>query len=193
MTIMPVLGLLPWLLLAPPQSRDEKEDMSGLRSQVRDLENRFRSNQDTLRSGLELIAAQLQELRKDASAPANTFLTSPPPGSGSVGVAKVPVFGPRIAVESASQRHDLVTLLIQRVEVSGNRRIATAFLGSDTESVELPIDQSAALYIVDWSTADGLTYNLILKDGATEQVATTAQVKPMQFEGRFIFVGFRLD
>ena len=33
--------------------------------------------------------------------------------------------------------------------------------------VDLPIDQSGALYLVEWSTSEGHVYNLVLRDGAT--------------------------
>jgi len=39
--------------------------------------------------------------------------------------------------------------------------------------VDLPIDQSGALYLVEWSTSEGHVYNLVLRDGASGQLAAS--------------------
>ena len=57
----------------------------------------------------------------------------------------------------------------------------------------LPIDQNGALYLVEWSTTDGQSYNLVLRDGASGQPAATVPVKPLQSQGRFVFVGYRVE
>jgi hypothetical protein len=59
--------------------------------------------------------------------------------------------------------------------------------------VDLPIDQSGALYVVEWSTAEGHVYTLLLRDGASGQPAASVPVRDKQSEGRFVFVGYRVD
>ena len=59
--------------------------------------------------------------------------------------------------------------------------------------MDLPIDQSGALYIVEWATSDGNAYGLELKDGTSAQVVAAVQVKQLQSQGRFIFVGYRVE
>jgi hypothetical protein len=46
---------------------------------------------------------------------------------------------------------------------------------------------------VEWSTSDGNAYFLQLKDGASAQTVAQVQVKQLQSQGRFIFVGYRVD
>jgi len=120
------------------------------------------------------------------------FLAGPPPSSDNVGIAKTAVLAPRIEVD-ASRRHDLVLLRVRRLEAEEARLVADTELGQDQTGVELPIDRSGALYVVDWSTTDGQAYTLQLKDGATELAAAVVQVKPFQASGRFVFVGYRLE
>jgi hypothetical protein len=66
-------------------------------------------------------------------------------------------------------------------------------LPPDAVFADLPIDQNGALYLVEWSTTDGQSYNLVLRDGASGQPAATVPVKPLQNQGRFVFVGYRVE
>ena len=109
-----------------------------------------------------------------------------------MGVAKVAVFAPRLEAE-AQRRRDIVFLKVRRVETGLVRLVAELELPADQPGVDLPIDQSGALYIVDWTTSDGNAYGLQLKDGTSAQVVATVQVKQLQSQGRFIFVGYRVE
>jgi hypothetical protein len=71
--------------------------------------------------------------------------------------------------------------------------VAEVELTSDAPSVDLPLDQNGALYLVEWLTAEGQTYNLVLRDGASGQPAASAPVKALQAQGRFVFVGYRVE
>jgi len=117
-------------------------------------------------------------------------MAAPPPSSDAVGVAKTVVFAPRIEADTLKRR-DLVILKVRRVDASGVQLIGERELGE--EGVDLPIDQNGALYIVDWSTTEGPTYNLVLRDGTSSQTAATAQVRVQQTQGKFIFVGYRAE
>ena len=128
---------------------------------------------------------------------AQPFLSGPPPSTDAVGVSKVAVFAPRVVVDSARQ-HDSVFLKVRRVEAGAIRAVADVELGSDQMQVDLPLDQNGALYIVDWQTSEGQTYSLLLRDGSagtdsSAQPAATVQVKPLQNQGRFLFVGYRVE
>jgi hypothetical protein len=93
----------------------------------------------------------------------------------------------------ANRRHDLVLLRVRRLEADSAMPVAETELGQDQPGVDLPIDRSGGLYVVDWSTSDGQAYALQLKDGATGLPAAVVQVKPFQSSGRFVFVGYRLE
>jgi hypothetical protein len=138
------------------------------------------------------VDAGVTDLRsRPVTPPSGPFMAAPPPSSDAVGVAKTVVFAPRIEVDTI-RRRDLVSLKLRRVEAGGARLIAEKELGND-EGVDLPIDQNGALYIVEWSTTEGQTYNLLLRDGTSGQTAATAQVKVLQTQGRFLFVGYRTE
>jgi hypothetical protein len=107
-------------------------------------------------------------------------------------VARGAVFAPRIEVDSFL-RHDTVVLKLRRVEASAVRPVAEVQLDPDENGVDLPIDQSGALYIVEWSTSEGHVYNLVLRDGASGQPAASVPVKEKQNEGRFVLVGYRVE
>jgi hypothetical protein len=147
---------------------------------------------DGLKGDLKLVDAGVTDLRsRPVTPPSGPFMAAPPPSSDAVGVAKTVVFAPRIEVDTI-RRRDLVSLKLRRVEAGGARLIAEKELGND-EGVDLPIDQNGALYIVEWSTTEGQTYNLLLRDGTSGQTAATAQVKVLQTQGRFLFVGYRTE
>jgi len=124
---------------------------------------------------------------------ATTFLQSPPASSDVVGVARVAVFGPRIQVETVQHR-DVLVLRVKRADASGLRPVGPdiEMAGGQTTAV-LPVDQNGALYIVEWSTAEGYNYAVHLKDGATEAPAASVQVRSLQNRGRFLYVGYKLE
>jgi len=197
-----MLELLPLLLLAaptpqepPPEVAALQAEVTRLRSRLSELETRARQGDlalDSLRGDLKLIEAGVAELRsRPANPPALPFTAAPPLSSDAVGVAKTVVFAPRIEVDTL-RRRDLVSLKVRRVEPSGALLVGERELGNE-DGVDLPIDQNGALYIVDWSTTEGQTYNLILRDGASGQAAATAQVKVLQTQGKFLFVGYKAE
>ncbi len=198
-------------LLAPPPARaqarpgdvgDVMAEVLELRRQVAGLHLILRQRDemlDGMRKELRGVGDEVLALRERVAPPvALPFLSGPPPSTDSVGVAKVAVFAPRVAVDSA-RRHDIVFLQVRRVEAGGLRQVADVELGGDVLAADLPIDQNGALYIVDWKTSEGQTYNLLLRDGAGGpdvpggQPAASVQVKPLQSQGRFIFVGYRVE
>jgi hypothetical protein len=173
-------------LQAVVQRLDEK--VAALDTKVRQTGDEL----DGLKGDLKLVDAGVTDLRsRPVSPPSGPFMAAPPPSSDAVGVAKTVVFAPRIEVDTI-RRRDLVSLKLRRVEAGGARLIAEKELGND-EGVDLPIDQNGALYIVEWSTTEGQTYNLLLRDGTSGQTAATAQVKVLQTQGRFLFVGYRTE
>lgn len=184
------------LLLAPAQ------EAPALRAELRRLEGEVALLQAALheRDSLlgtvreELVAARedLRELKDRPQPVAAPFLAAPPPASDRLGVARAAVLAPRVEVESFL-RHDTVVLRLRRVEATAIRAVAEVELTPDASGVDLPIDQSGALFLVEWSTSEGHAYNLILRDGASGQPAASVPVKERQAEGRFAFVGYRVD
>lgn len=188
------------LLLLLPQTSDAPDlalEIARLRGQVALLETRISRRDEALSAmqrDLRSVADEVSGLRERVSPPplAGPFLAGPPPSSDLVGFAKVAVFNPRIEVDSA-RRHDSVSFRIRRIEAGAVKPVGDADLGTDQDGVDLPLDQNGGLYVVDWSTSEGHSYALVLKDGASGLPAATVQVKPLQKEGRFILVGYRLD
>ena len=159
-------------------------ELERLRGTVSALERKARDRDealDGLKGDLKAVEAGITELR---SRPVT------PPSSDAVGVAKTVVFAPRIEADTLKRR-DIVTLKVRRVDAARVQFIGERELGE--EGVDLPIDQNGALYIVDWSTTEGPTYSLVLRDGTSSQAAATAQVGIRQTQGRFIFVGYRAE
>ena len=181
---------------ATQEGADLVAEIGRLRGQVAYLEMQLRQRDDAIdgvRKDMRALSEEVGGLNDRIASPlSGPFLAGPPPSSDSVGVAKVAVFAPRIEVDSP-RRHDLVSLKIKRIEPGGARVVEETELGTDQLGVDVPIDQNGALYVIDWSTAEGLSYSLQLKDGASGLTAATAQVKPLQNEGRFILVGYRID
>jgi len=186
------------LLLAP---QAPSPDVSALQAELRRLEGgiaaletKMRQRDDDLeamKTDLQGVGAGVAELRSRLSALASgPFMAAPPPSSDAVGVAKTVVFAPRIEADTLKRR-DLVTLKVHRVDASGVQLIGERDVGD--EGADIPIDQNGALYIVDWSTTEGPTYNLVLRDGASSQIAATAQVRIQQSRGKFIFVGYQAE
>ncbi len=185
-------------LLAPPAPTSDESalraELERMQSKVSALETKVRERDETLddvKGGLKAVEAGVAELRsRPVTPPSGPFMAAPPPSSDAVGVAKTVVFAPRIEADTLKRR-DLVILKVRRVDASGVQLIGERELGE--EGVDLPIDQNGALYIVDWSTTEGPTYNLVLRDGTSSQTAATAQVRVQQTQGKFIFVGYRAE
>jgi hypothetical protein len=184
------------LLLAPGQEADAlRSEVGRLRGEVAWLQGSLRERDALLGTVREELAGAREDLRelKDRPQPvAAPFLASPPQASDRLGVARGAVFAPRVEVESFL-RHDTVLLKLRRVEATAVRTVAEVELTPDQSGVDLPIDQSGALYIVEWATAEGHVYSLALRDGASGQLAAACPVKEKQNEGRFVLVGYRVD
>lgn len=186
--------------LAPVAGADEKDLLQGevmrLRGEVIKLEQQLRQRDDMLEGlgrDLRAVREEVGGLKDRFTFPVSgPFLSSPPVSSDTVGVAKVAVFAPRIEVDS-TRRHDTLSVKVRRIEANGSRLVGEVEVGSDQNAADLPLDQNGALYIVEWSTSEGHSYSLLLKDGASGQTAATVQVKPLQAQGRFIFVGYRVE
>ncbi len=189
------------LLLAPVQ--ETGAEMGAMIGEVR----RLRAEVSTLRlelfqrtDALLAMKSDLNGLRdevrssRERGAPSVSapFLAGPPVPSDLLGVAKTAVFAPRLEVDSA-RRHDTVTLRVKRIEAGAIHKVAEVELQADALGVDIPLDQNGALYLVEWSTSEGQVYNLILKDGASGQPAASAPVKALQAQGRFVFVGYRVE
>ena len=188
--LIAILGQAP-----SPEVSALQAEVAHLQSKVTALEATARQRDealDAMRGDLKAVETGVTELRsRPAIVPSVPFMAAPPISSDAVGVAKTVVFAPRIEVDTLKRR-DLVNLKVRRVEASGTQIIGEKELGSE-EGVDLPIDQNGALYIVEWSTTEGQTYNLILRDGASGQTAATAQVRVQQTQGKFLFVGYRAE
>lgn len=140
---------------------------------------------EELRGALARAGARSESL-------AAPFLASPPPSSDTVGVARVPVFAPRLVVDSPA-RHDLVFVTVFRIEAQGRREVARVELSQDPAGVALPVDRSGALYLLEWKTSSGHSYELQLRDGLSGLVAAAVRVKPLEHEGRFLLVGYSAE
>jgi hypothetical protein len=184
------------LLLGPVQDADAlRSEVTRLQSEVALLRGALSERDSllgTVREELAGTRADLRELRDRPQPVAAPFLASPPAGSDRLGVAKGAVLAPRIEVESFL-RHDTVVLKLRRVEAAAVRTVAEVELTPDASGADLPIDQSGALYLVEWATSEGHAYNLVLRDGASGQPAASVPVKEKQSEGRFAFVGYRVE
>jgi hypothetical protein len=193
---MPPLVPLALLLLAAPQEANAlRAEVARLEREIAVVHGALRERDallDTVREALAATREDLRELRDRPQPVAAPFLAAPPPSSDRLGVARTAVFAPRVEVESFL-RHDTVTLKVRRVEAGAVRTVADVELTPDASGVDLPIDQSGALYVVEWSTSEGHAYNLVLRDGASGQPAASVPVKERQSEGRFVLVGYRLE
>jgi len=188
-------------LVAPAPARaDEtaalRAEVSRLRGDVALLEEEKRSWQTRVKDlgeSMKVVSEGLESIKERVATPvAGPFLSAPPPSSDIVGVSKVAVFAPRLEAE-AQRRRDIVFLKVKRVEAGAVRLVAEVELSADSPGVDLPIDQSGALYVVEWSTSDGNAYGLQLKDGASTLLVASVQVRQLQSQGRFIFVGYRVE
>ncbi|HVQ31548.1 MAG TPA: hypothetical protein VMV21_18265 [Vicinamibacteria bacterium] len=183
-----------------PGATDEvaelRAELGRVRGEVAALEGekkRWEAGVSELRESMRAVSEGVDALKDRAtSSVAAPFLSAPPPSSDTVGVAKVAVFAPRLEAE-AQRRRDIVFLKVKRVEAGLVRLVAEVELPADQAGVDLPVDQSGALYIVEWTTSDGNAYNLQLKDGTSALTTALVQVKNLQSQGRFIFVGYRVE
>jgi hypothetical protein len=200
---MSLLAALTVLALAAPQnSRTDDSgaaalaEIRGLQVQIAALHRELRERADavdSLRKDVGALGEDVGSLKdRVTTSVAGPFLSGPPPSSDSVGVSKVAVFAPRLEIDAA-RRHDLLSLRIRRVEPGALRVLGDLDFTSDQAGVDLPVDQNGALYVLEWSTSEGHTYTLSLRDGASGQTAAVVQVKPLQSKGRFIFVGYRVE
>jgi hypothetical protein len=177
-----------------PDLRPFLVEMREMRQQIALLEVALRQRAQAL----DAMAGQVRAVQSDVAdikgrpvPPASPFMGGPPPSSDTVGVAKTVVFAPRVEADN-TRRRDLVKIRVRRLEAGGSRAVGEVELGSDG-FVELPIDQNGGLYVADWSTTDGQTFTLTLRDGATGQEAASAKVQTLQSQGHFLFVGYRLE
>jgi hypothetical protein len=186
-----------------PQSRQSPDDdSSALRAEKSRLESQVRTlsaqvlERETLlasvREELSGVREDVRELKERPQPVAAPFLASPPQSSDRLGVAHSAVFAPRVEVESF-RRHDTVTLRVRRVEAAGLRTVGELELTPDAPGIDLPLDQNGALYLVEWATAEGHLFNLVLRDGASGQPVASVPVREKQNEGRFALVGYRVD
>jgi hypothetical protein len=177
-----------------PDMRPFLAEMREMRQQIALLEIALRQRAQALDAMAEQVRAvqgDVADIKGRPVPPASPFMGGPPPSSDTVGVAKTVVFAPRVEADN-TRRRDLVKLRVRRLEAGGSRAVGEVELGSEG-FVDLPIDQNGGLYAVDWSTTDGQTFTLTLRDGATGQEAASAKVQTLQSQGHFLFVGYRLE
>jgi hypothetical protein len=177
-----------------PDLRPFLVEMREMRQQIALLEVALRERAaalDAMAGQVRAVQADVADIKGRPVPPASPFMGGPPPSSDTVGVAKTVVFAPRVEADN-TRRRDLVKIRVRRLEAGGSRAVGEVELGSDG-FVELPIDQNGGLYVADWSTTDGQTFTLTLRDGATGQEAASAKVQTLQSQGHFLFVGYRLE
>jgi hypothetical protein len=194
--LLPVLVLAAQAGGAANNGPDVAVELARLRAQVLSLDVALQARQarlDEIHREVEAARADVARLGEAQGDPvAAPFLSAPPTGSDSAGVAKVAVFAPRLRIDTQAT-HDPVDVRVRRVEARAVRTVGELQVPRDGSAVELPIDRSGALYIAEWSTGEGHTLSLQLVDGATGQTAATVQVRPNSSEGRFLFVGYRTE
>ena len=190
------LSLASPVLAATDEVTVLRAELGRLRGDISALESekkRWETGVSELRESMKAVTEGVDVLRDRVATPvAAPFLSAPPPSSDTVGVAKVAVFAPRVEAE-AQRRRDIVFLKLKRVEAGQVKLVAEVELPADQAGVDLPLDQNGALYIVEWATSDGNAFNLQLKDGTSALTAAFVQVKNLQSQGRFIFVGYRVE
>jgi hypothetical protein len=198
-----MLALTLLLLAAPQEPRVPNEaviaDLRALQGHVAALRLEvvqhlvhLAAAKEESREDLRVLRQELRAVREATASAAGSFLAAPPEGSDLLGVGRTVVLAPRIEAESA-RRRDTVVLKLRRIESGGALKVAEVAVVPDEDGVDLPLDRSGALYLVDWSTSEGHTFTLLLKDGTSGRTVTTVPVKPLQTQGRFIFVGVRVD
>jgi hypothetical protein len=196
MRLTPFLALLLLTGAAPGEAQSDRAVVDRLEREVARLESAVRVRDEVLDEVREQIGAVREDVRRLREHPprdlAAAFLSSPANGSDRLGVARAAVFAPRVEVDS-SVRHDTVYLTVKRIEPTAVTVVAEVELTSDLDGVDLPLDDSGALYVVDWETSEGHVYKLVLRDGASDQPAASVAVHEYQSRGRFAFVGYRVE
>jgi hypothetical protein len=191
-----LIALAPGTAGAADRLDELNAEVGRLRAQVIAVEGMVRLRDEqlgVLLRELREVSQDVKALRAPAPLPmAGPFLSGPPLASDTAGVAKVAVFAPRVEIDS-SRRHDSVTLKLRRIEADSVATASETEIGRDVTFADVALDRSGALYVLEWSTSEGHTYNLLLKDGASGQIAASVAVKPLQSQGRFLFVGYRLE
>ena len=147
-----MLALALLLLLPPAQDADAlRSEVTRLQAELALLKDSQKVRDEVLEKvGQELVGVRedVRDLRERPQPVAAPFLAGPPPSSDRLGVARGAVFAPRVEVESFL-RHDTVALKLRRVDASAVRTVAEVELTPDASRVDLPIDQSGALYLVE--------------------------------------------
>lgn len=196
---MRTMSVMALLLLAGATTGGAQSDaalVDRLQREVARLESAVLERDEVLDDVREEVATVREDLRWMREHPprdlAAAFLSSPANGSDRLGVARAAVFAPRVEVDS-SVRHDTVYLTVKRIEPTRVTPIAEVELTSDLNGIDLPLDDSGALYVVDWETSEGHVYNLVLRDGASGQPAASVAIHEYQSRGRFAFVGYRVE
>jgi hypothetical protein len=196
MSLTPIVAVLFLSGTAPQESIALRQEVGRLKAQVALLSAALQERDDllvTVRQEMDGVRSDVRGLREHPPRDlAAAFLAGPATGSDRLGVARAAVFAPRIEVDS-SRRHDTIFLTVKRVETSAVETIARLELTPDLEGIDLPLDDSGALYVVDWQTSWGHVFNLVLRDGASGQPAASVPVQERQEEGRFAFVGYRVE
>lgn len=182
------------LALVAGQLQRLQGELAALRLAVAGHDERLAAVQRDVKAAAADTADLKERAARLAGQPvlAAVFLASPPAASDSLGVAKTMVFAPRLQLESV-RRHDTLFLKLRRIEPDAVKLVAELELAGSESTLNLPIDLSGGLYALDWSTSEGFTFTLSLRDGASDQSAASVQARPLQNEGRFLFVGARLE
>jgi hypothetical protein len=193
MSTTPLLAL--FLLAAVQDTGYYRAEMERIEARVAALDAAVAERDGllaTVRDELGAVRQEVKQLRQTPPrAPAATFLAGPANGSDRFGVARASVFAPR--VEDSALRHDTVYLTLKRIETTAVKTIGEVELTPDLNGVDLPLDENAALYLVEWETTEGHVYNLVLRDGASGQPAASVTVTEYESRGLFVFVGYRVE
>lgn len=193
---LPCLPLAAIVLAPTAQAAEEGQALGQLQGQMAALHVGLREALGRLAALREEVGALRAGLERppgnETVALAAPFLASPPDGSDAVGIARAPVFEPRVEPE-ASAVHDAVQLRVLQMEPEGARLVGELSVAAEPGGVPLPLSRNGALYVVEWSTPQGFEFKLVLRDGASGQPAATVQVRPYNSEGRFVFVGYRVE
>jgi len=196
MRTIPLVALMLLAVASPGEPQADRAEVHRLEREVARLESAVLERDAVLAEVREQIGAVRDDMRRLREHPprdlAAAFLSSPANGSDRLGVARAAVFAPRVEVDS-SVRHDTVYLRVKRIEPTSVTVVAEVELTSDLDGVDLPLDESGALYVVDWETSEGHVYKLVLRDGASDQPAASVAVHEYQGRGRFAFVGYRVE
>jgi hypothetical protein len=185
---VPVAALVAVALAQAGGAEAPERMMSRIEARIAGVETALHERLGPLESRVQELAALLAS-RERIEPVAAPFLASPPPSSDLVGVAPVPVFAPRVGVDSPA-RHDIVFLTLHRLEPDGAQQVGGAELTESGGEAEVPIDRNGALYVMEWTTAQGHEYELVLRDGLSGRIAASVKVGPYDRDGRFVFVGY---